>query len=358
MTITLKEISQLSGYGYGTVARALSSHPYSIKKETLERIQKIAKQYGYKKNLAAQALVSGQTNDIGLVIPAMFASPYYRDFYMKVISGIMDVLEDVDSSLRIVFLKHQSSSEKIIEEIIGLRLQGVILSPYCRDFILTEEEIKKMDMPVVVLGKAISGNKITSIILDDFQGGYDGTKYLIDLGHRDIAIIRGFRDDIEKRYDGYLSAMSANGFTVPERFIMQGDAMSESAYKLVMELLHRPEDRPTAIFALDDEMAYGALKAAKDSGVSVPGELSILGFDGIEVGEFVIPPISTMKRPVIEMAKTAVKRIQCYSEMLREEKRNKGKNMIEENPEKYGRLKDSTIVVKAAIVERESCVRI
>lgn len=318
MGITLKEIAKKSGFGYGTVSRALSDDPYLVKKDTREKICKIAREYGYVKNVFAKALVSGITNDVGLVIPAIFASIFYRDFYTKVMSGVLDALNESEHKLRVIFLKEKVKIENILEEIKEMRLKGIILSPYCDQFIIPEEDILRMDINVVVLGFKVEGQRLTSIMLNDFKGGYDGTIYLQNLGHKKIAVIRGFRDDIEKRYKGFRKAMSDARLKVYSDFIMKGDALEGSGYELTLELLEK-KTKPTAIFCLDDEMAFGAIRAIKKKGLRCPEDISILGFDGIAVGGYMDPPLTTMDRPVYKMARKAVEVIvgsESFSETI------------------------------------------
>ncbi|MFH1878327.1 MAG: LacI family DNA-binding transcriptional regulator [Candidatus Omnitrophota bacterium] len=306
MGITIKEIARKSGYGVGTVSRALNSSPYLIKDETRKKIIKIAKKYGYIKDVSAQALVTGKSTDIGLVIPAKFKSPYYSDFYMKVISGSIDALSEYGYKLRVLFLRGKTGLHEIMQESKALKIGGLILSPYCRDYFIEAGDIKKLNMPVVLLGKDIRGENIRSIVLDDFKGGYDGTEYLIRLGHRRIGIIRGQLDDIETRFSGCVQAMKDNGIKTEDGFFLVGDGKKESGYKLAFDLMEK-KNRPTAIFALDDEMAYGAVTAIKEKKLKCPEDVSVLGFDGIDSMMFMDPRLTTIVRPVSYMGEQAVK---------------------------------------------------
>lgn len=331
MSITLKSIAEKTGFGYGTVARALSAHPTLVKEETRKKILEVAEKYGYIKNVSAQTLVTGKTKDLGLVIPAIFGSPYYNDFYIKVISGIMNALTSHEYNLRILFLRDKTEIKTVQQEIKALNLRGLILSPYCQDFFIKKEDIKKLKIPVVVLGKHIKGNNITSIVLDDLKGGYEGTKYLIESGHRRIAVIRGFRQDIERRYAGYIKALEESGIKTSKKLILKGDGMAETGYSETISLIES-KTKVTAIFCLDDEMAYGAIQAIKDSGLKCPEDISVLGFDGINTSAFTEPKLTTMERPVSLMGERAI-------------------NIL------LGREKNKDLKVKAELIERESCKR-
>lgn len=309
--ITLKQIAQKTGLNISTVSRALSDKSHLINKDTRQKIVSVAKKYGYVKNLNAEALAKGYSKDIGLLFPAIFESLFYNDFYLKVIEGISKVAPSYGYNLRILFLNDQEAFSKIVEKSNSWHLKGVVLSPFLSAFaeyhVMSDTNIKKINCPIVVLGKAINKSNIRSVVLDDFKGGYDGTQFLINLGHKKIAVIRGVLEDIEDRFRGYKKALADNGLKVNDSFILQGDknAGVDTGYKNTKGLLNGTE-RPTAIFALDDEMAYGAIKAIKEEGLSCPGDISVLGFDGMRMDELFDPPLTTMERPVDLMAKKAI----------------------------------------------------
>nr|HPN72773.1 LacI family DNA-binding transcriptional regulator [Candidatus Omnitrophota bacterium] len=237
--ITIKEIARRSGYGVGTVSRALSDTPHLVKEETLKKILETAGKYGYVKNSNAQALVSGRTTDIGFVIPAIFGSPFYNDFSIKLISSILSAVSDYGYKLRVLFLKEKAGFHEITREIRSLNLKGLIICPYSQTFYIAESDIKKLGIPVVVLSKHVKGDNIHSVILDDYKGGYDGTDFLLGLGHRRIAILRGFRKDIEQRYMGYLDAHRDKGVPVDKNLVLKGDGMERSGYEKTLKLLEK-----------------------------------------------------------------------------------------------------------------------
>ena len=174
MGITIKEIARITGYGVGTVSRALSTDPKLIKNETRKKIIAFAAKHGYVKDLTARSLVTGTSYDIGLVIPAIFNSPYYNDFYLKVVSGIMNAIDRTDYRLRVIFFRDKANFSIIAQECKSLKLGGLMLAPYIQEFMVEDKDLKKLDLNIVTLGKEVKGNNIRSVILDDFQGGYKG----------------------------------------------------------------------------------------------------------------------------------------------------------------------------------------
>ncbi len=307
MKATIKKIAEKSGYSIATVSRALNEKPYLVKKETMKKILAVAKKYGYTKDLSAQALVKGKTKDIGLVIPAIFGSAFYNDFYIKLIAAVTEEASDRRYKLRVLFLSREADFSDVVKEAKSLNLAGLICTPiYYGDYRMVKKSIKGLSLPVVMLNEKMADKNICSVVLDDYKGGYDGAKYLIGMGHKKIAVIRGLWHDIEKRYEGYRKALEDSGIPIKEKYIPNGDvATAETGYKKTLSLLGK-KDIPTAIFALDDEMAIGALRAVKEKGLRCPEDISILGFDGMDISKFAIPRITTMVRPVGEMGRKAV----------------------------------------------------
>jgi DNA-binding LacI/PurR family transcriptional regulator len=337
MGITIKEIAKISGFGYGTVARALDDNPYLVKEETRKKILKIAEKYNYIRDINAQALRKQKTNDIGLIVPAIFGSAFYNDFYIKLISGVIEHAKHFSYGTRVLLLEDEKGFQKIMKDIKSMKLAGVIYSSiYYGDFKTEQRGLKDLGVPVVVLNEYINGKKLYSVFLDDFKGGYDGTQYLMGLGHKQIAVIRGTGRDIEERYEGYKKAMLDNKLKVYQKYVLKADGTESTGYEKTLELLGRGKI-PTAIFALDDEMAIGAMRAIKEKGLSCPEDISVLGFDGMDIGKFAIPRLTTILRPVTEIGKCAVK-------------------ILLEKDKKYKKPKIKKI--KAILEERESCRRI
>ena len=332
MGITIRDIAKATGYGYGTVARALSGEPCSIKEETKNIILEVAEKHGYIKDMTAQALGKGKTTDIGLIIPAVFGSTFYNDYYIKLISGVMEEVKKSGYKLRVFLLEKEEDLSEIIAEIRSLKIAGIIYSSiFYVGFNVAKKNLQEIDVTTVVLNEQMKGSNIWSVVLDDFRGGYDGTKYLLDLGHKDIATIRGRWKDIEKRFEGYKKAMLDYGVPTKDEFVQKGDSTEKAGYEGMKKILAE-QKRPTAVFALDDEMAIGAIRAINEKGLKCPDDISVLGFDGMDIGLFAIPRLTTVVRPVGIMAKMAVDILM-------------GTNAGIKKCEK----------IKSGIIERESC---
>lgn len=307
MKITIKEIAKKSGFGVGTVSRAFNpSSEHSIKEETREKILAVARHYDYVRNASAKVLVTGRSQDLGLVIPAVFESLFYNDFFIKLIAGATQIAYINGYNVRLMLIRPEVAYSEFIREVKSHKLAGIVMSSYCGDFLIEKENILKLKAPVVLLGRHMNAQGIRSISLDDFGAGYDGASFLIGLGHRRIAVMRINKDDVDERYKGHMQAMQDSGLAVNQSYILMGDGKEITGYQEAMKILNR-KNRPTAIFCLNDEMAIGAMRAARDKGIRCPEEFSVLGCDGMDIGEFTSPSLTTMSRPVYEMGEMAVK---------------------------------------------------
>lgn len=335
MNITMKQIADKTGYGIGTVSRALNDVP-GVKPSTKQEILDIAKDLGYIIDANAQALGKRKTKDIGLVLSAVFASPFYNDFYIKVISGIIERTNHYGYKVRLFWLDPKTGIPGIIADSKSFKLAGIIFTEMCfQVFHVAASEIRKLKIPTVVLTEKIEGDNLWSVILDDHKGGYDGAKYLIESGHRNIGVIRGVNEDIEKRYEGVLEAAKESGVKIRKSFIARGDGGEPSGYKAMKKIL-KNKDLPSAVFCLGDELAYGAVRAMHEKKLRCPDDVSIMGYDNMLVSSLFVPRITTMSRPVERMGSIAV-------DMLLDKEKHKDKRCVE---------------VSAELVERDSCRKV
>jgi LacI family transcriptional regulator len=174
----------------------------------------------------------------------------------------------------------------------------------------TFKNLLELDIPVVVMDRNFDSLDLEVVSTDNHQGGLLATNHLISLGHKRIACVSGPSkiNPSSKRLDGYIEALNNNGLKVDQRWIVQGDFHPESGYIAGRKLLSLPEP-PTAIFACNDLMAMGVIKAATTMGLRVPEDLALVGYDDIELASFTNPPLTTIKQPKVEMGLTTLQLI-------------------------------------------------
>lgn len=305
--INIRDIARIAGVGVSTVSRVINNHP-DVKEQTRERVLEIIRKNNYIPNNSARNLKKNNTKNIGVLIKGVF-NPFFSemlDLISKRISkaGYSMILEHHD------YLSDDEMSN-LISIIKEKRLQGVI----CLGGNFTEvknEDFDEINVPVVLTsinhkyGKELSN--FSSVSIDNEKSAYSATKYLIDCGHKNIAIILGDEYDIGisyRREAGYLKALNDNGIQFNKEYRILGNYNYRGAYDKTIKFLE-DHNEVTAIFAISDIMAVGCAKAIKDKGLVVGKDISIMGFDGMDISEFYNPTITTVIQPKVEMAKISV----------------------------------------------------
>ncbi len=258
---------------------------------------------GYQPNDLARSLRQGQTHTIGMIIPDNI-----NPFFAEVARGIEDTgfangytvtLGNSDGNLERELL--------YVSELVAKRVDGIVFVAAG----LSSESITQIqteNIPIVIIDRMPENIPvlIDSVLLDNAKGGYQATRHLIELGHRRIACITGPSDltPSADRVTGYVEAMSEAGIKADDRLITRGDFQYESGYAGALHLLDQPNP-PSAIFACNDLMAMGAIRAVVTKGKHVPDDVSIVGFDDVRLAAFTNPALTTVAQPKYDMGKLA-----------------------------------------------------
>ncbi|MBC7317674.1 LacI family DNA-binding transcriptional regulator [Candidatus Bipolaricaulota bacterium] len=297
MRVTIHDIARIVGVAPSTVSRALSGKG-RISPTTRERIRKVAEELGYQPNMLARGLATRSTCAIGVVIHERHLPLDERSFY-----GV--ILETIEAEVskhgyHVVFstLRNQSLPRCIKER----RVDGVIFLGTD----INEELIRPIneELPVVLVDHCLSG--LTSIVSDNVGGAYLATEHLFSHGHREIAFVAETLEDpsFRARFEGYRQALEWYGLRVKKELVVEGGRRSDSD-QIAMKKLLRKRKLPTAIFAANDFMAAGAIKALTKAGLSVPDDVAVVGFDDGALATLVHPPLTSVRVPRVEMGKTA-----------------------------------------------------
>lgn len=298
---TIIDVARHAGVSTKTVSRVLNGEPH-VTDDVKRRVREAAEAVNYYPNMLARALVQRRSHLIGLVYENPSPS-YVVDLQMGVLHRLRD------ERYRLVVIPISSVAERE-GEVVGLlrsaALDGVVLAPPASDSarIMTDLAAAGIRFARIAPTRLIETGP--SNLIDDVAAAREVADHLIALGHRDIAIIKGdpTHASAEARLTGYRDAFTAAGITLRADWIEQGYYSYDSGYAAAVRLLARG-DRPTAILAQNDDMAVGALIAAREAGLSVPDELSIAGFDDSEVARIAWPAITTVRQPVFDMAVAA-----------------------------------------------------
>ena len=298
---TISDVAREAGVSTKTVSRVFNNEP-NVSDEVKARVRAAAEVLNYHPNVLAQALVRRRSHLIGLVYEN--PSPSY------VVELQMGVLERLrDERYRLVVIPVSSVAERE-REVVGLlrsaALDGVVLAPPASDNPRILADLTAAGIRFARIAPTQNLDAGPSNLIDDVAAARQAAQHLLDLGHRDIAVIKGDPEHASSvaRTQGYEEAFAAAGLTIPERWIKQGLFTRDSGYRAAVEILDQ-SSRPTAVLAQNDDMAVGALIAARERGIDVPGQMSVVGFDDSEVSRITWPRVTTIRQPVFEMAVSA-----------------------------------------------------
>lgn len=298
---TLRDVASHADVSIKTASRVFNNAPH-VSEPVRQRVRAAAEALNYHPNLFAQALVRRRSHLIGLV----YENPS-PSFVVELQMGVLDRLRN--ERYRLVVLPITSVAKRAAEVVSLLRsaaLDGVVLAPPASDDPTLLGDLAKAGIACARIGSTTASDVGPETLMNDQEAAFRLASYLIELGHRDVAVIRGdpTHRSSEARMRGYSDAFATVGTTIRADRIRDGLYTRESGEAAARDLLGAG-DLPTAIIAQNDDMAVGALTAARSRGLSVPGDLSIVGFDDSEVSRIAWPPITTIRQPVFEMAVTA-----------------------------------------------------
>lgn len=298
--IRIKDIAEILNISVSTVSRALRD-TYDVNKETREKVLEVANLLKYKPNLHASALASGNTKNIGVVIP--FITNYY---FSTVISGIQETA--YHNGYNVILLVTNDDAEReqsMIENLSLTSLDGLLISISSNSTIA--EHFKSLidsGISLVFFDRVPKDIEATKVMQDDFQGAFTATEHLINNGYRNIAHIAGNEQlaFTQNRLQGYLEALKKHNIPVREEWIIYSGFSQQCGEEDTLKLLQLPEP-PEAIFAVNDRKAVGAIIALKNSGLRVGKDVGVIGFTNDPISTIIDPALSTIEEPAFEIGK-------------------------------------------------------
>ena len=283
---TIRDVAKKAGVGLGTVSRVINNSP-SVSAVTRRKVLAAISELDYVPNPTVRRLSLGKTLTIGVIVPF-----FTRPSFIERLRGIQNTLAQSDYDLIIYNIETVPRRDEIIRDVPrSERVDGVLilsLSPNDRDIPYLAES----DVPIVLIDANHPFlDTLNRVVVDDVEGGDKATQHLIDLGHRKIGYISDFLDNpfnftsSRDRYLGYKQALERSGIPINPKYQLQGDHSRAEAYRLALRMLSMP-DRPTAIFAASDTQAMGVVQAARELGLDIPEDVSVIGYDDIEIAEY------------------------------------------------------------------------
>jgi LacI family transcriptional regulator len=303
--LTIQDVARLAGVSKATVSRVLNHNP-SVNPALKERVMQVIQEHGFVPNVTAIGLAGGRTRLIGVLAP-----PLVWPAIPEIMRGVAEYIEDTAYEIvlySISFSNVESEHSDVLDRILALRLAAGLLAIFPGELSRYLTEHYQRGLPMVMIDDQAAPTQIPWVGIDNRASAYQATHYLLELGHRRIAHIMGpdhYYCAIE-RYEGYLQALLEAGITPEPELLLQGRFEPLSGRECAAQLLSRDRTTwPTAIFAANDQMAYGVLEYAEQHGISVPEDITVVGFDDNILSAHMRPPLTTVHQPFSEMGYTA-----------------------------------------------------
>ncbi|MFA7574288.1 MAG: LacI family DNA-binding transcriptional regulator [Arcobacteraceae bacterium] len=298
----LRVLAAKAGVSINTASRAINDKP-DINPLTKEKILRIAREIGYVPNASAVALRTQKTRTLGVII-----ADNNNPFYAEVLSGIE--AEAKANNYHIILTntrRDYQEEENAIELLLGKQVDGLLIAPVQEK---NEDIYKLIDskIPFVVVGRDYEDLSIDAVYSDELKGGYIATEYLIKKGFKNISYIGGYtyKSPARRRLEGYKKALTDYGIAIKENLIKIGDIDIKDGYNQTKDMFDQGINFQ-AIFAYNDMMAFGAVKAIKERGLEIPGDIGVVGYDNILFSSLVSPPLTTVNLKKDELGRESVR---------------------------------------------------
>jgi LacI family transcriptional regulator len=301
MKVTIYDVARAAKVSIATVSKVIN-RTGSISEKTRSRVLKVMEDLNYKPSVVASALTGKRTNTVGLLIPDL-ANP----FFAEIARSVEDRGHEAGFNLMICSTDNDPDKES---EYISLMRQKSVDGIILASGLVSDTAVKQLidhQIPLAVIARDLPVLAVNAVLVDDFAGGYMAVSHLLSLGHRRIGVVA---EDLRlmssrERVRGYRHALEEAGAENDDSLVRVSDFTIEGGRRAALELLQMP-DRPTALFACNDLLAIGAMRAAKELGLAIPEDLSVVGFDNTILAEIVDPGLTTVAQPIGNMGRQVV----------------------------------------------------
>lgn len=330
MPATIRDVAREAGVSIKTVSRVINDEPY-VTEDTRARVQSAIRAVGYAPNISAKRLAENKSFMICILM--------YPGFYQpasEMLTRIMDVgyEENYDILIEPYFPTHARSKKKLVSLIYEHRIDGFVTTPPCDADEFVDDLLRTYKVPMVQVNPFTRTESVPFVAGDDHQGAVAMTEYLLGLGHRRIAFFTGPRNirATVDRLAGYRAALEDHGVPYDETLVRHSEWTFDGGYTLT-KLMMGEVNPPTAIFAGSDEPAFGVLYAAQELGISVPGRLSVCGYNDLGFSKNIWPGLTTVHQPAEEILELATRLLI---------------DLLKSKPIEPGRVVPSSLVVRGS----------
>ncbi len=332
MKLTLEDIGRLAGVSRSTVSRVINDET-SVSPKVRSRVQAVIRSTGYTPNVAARSLVSRRSGVIGLVIPSRVHNLFQDPYFPRLIQGISAESNQSGTTLSLFLFQSEAEEAELYPRVVTSGfLDGVIITATrMGDPLLAR--IAVGEIPVVMIGRPdVDG--VSYVDADNWGGARQAAIHLAGCGHRRIGLIGAPTSTTAgtDRFGGFVEGLAECGLALDPALRAEGDYSEASGYSAMQRLIPAG---PEAVFVASDTMAMGALRALQDADLDVPGDVAVVGFDGLPASDRSTPPLTTLRQPVAE---TGARAVQLLNERIA-------------NPD----AEATTEIMPVELVIRESC---
>ena len=300
--ITIHDVAKRAGVSSMTVSRVINRN-VNVREPLQRKVMEAIEALGYQMNMAARTTRAGMSRaKIGILYSNPSAS-----FLNEVLLGSLEETSKLGNQLILEKCTGLQSQKQALKRLLEQGVEGIILPPPLCDAEVTIDLLRKAGIPVVALATADPLHDVSAVRINDLEGAISMTNYLLGLGHKRIAFIKGDpqHTPTAKRYAGFEAAMAQAGIPIDPRYVARGNYTYQSGLEAAEGLLSL-EFRPTAIFASNDDMAAAVISVAAGLGMRVPDDLSVCGFDDTSIATTVWPQITTVHQPIVAMGRASV----------------------------------------------------
>jgi len=312
MAITTKDIAKMANVSQSTVSRCLNDSPM-ISEKTKKKVLKIAQEHGFQFNAHARSLSANRTYTIGVILPKSLFDFEGEVHFRSWQNELIESLERMEFDVIVSFFENRFTKQNNIKRLIAAKkVDGlIILEPALDDETITI--LEETDVPFIFckyIPPFYKTRDVDFVCVDQFKGGYIAANHLIKQGHKNIMCISAnhIGGEFGLRTEGFKAALHDNNLQYSDKMLFYGDTTFESGYRLIKDNVEMLKNI-TAIFAQNDLMALGSILALKESGINVPKDIAVIGFDDIELCTFYKPYLTTIHQPTKEIAALTCKRL-------------------------------------------------
>lgn len=294
--LNIDKVAKLAHVSRSVVSRVLNNHP-NVSEEARDRVMKVVEEYNYRPNSVARSLATSSTYQIGVLTSRIGDESLGNGYWTLLYLGIFEECIKKGYYVRLSF--YSSTMKKKMHDLIlnEHHLDGVIcLNEEVTEFTLDRFENKKM--PLVLVGHNPGCPEICSVDVDNYSGGRKAVQHLVDLGHKNIGGIFGNQNvqETEYRMQGYKDVLMESGIEINPNYISVGSYSQKDGHATMNKWIKENTDL-TAVFCASDTLAMGALLALNENDIFVPEQFSVVGFDGLPISRYMIPPLTTVAQP-------------------------------------------------------------